>query len=136
MADVLLFPAESNPEDVRLREGGVAEPTTYTVAVSATAVGDATTIQSATHLVAATATAVGSANIGTVLSLGAPPVALSSFVGGGYAPPLRPRWPVTNPQSVRADVTCQPSLTIKVDPAGRRLARRREEDEFVLIGVL
>lgn len=107
MADVVLFPSEVNPADVRLAEGGVAGPATYTVFASATAVGAATA--AATYIAGAT-----------------PPAPLRS----GRTRPIPRRPPVTRRVAVTAAAICIPRLELEADHAGRR----QHEDELLLLG--
>jgi hypothetical protein len=111
MTDVLLFPSEPNPEDVTLREGGVAGPVTYTVNVSVTAAG---------------LTAVAT----SFIPAGEPEPPPTPTRGGGYVRPVPV--PVTRNVTVVTRAHGQVNVSLAVDHAGRR----HLEDELLLVGAI
>jgi hypothetical protein len=134
MADVLLFPAEPNPEDVTLREGGVGGPTTYTVNVSVTAVGGAAATRHLEATRQAGATASGLTAVATTfLPAGEPepePEPPTPSRGGGFTRPAP--LPINRNVNVAARAQGRANVNLAVDHAGRR----HLEDELLLVGVL
>lgn len=110
MADVLLFPSEPNPADVRLREAGLPAPASHTITAQATVTGTATVAYVVTR-----------APSGEVVSRGSRPLRF-----------VRPPPPLTRRAYLAVSATGVATVDIAVNHAGRR----RREDELVLVGVL